>query len=51
MTGEMLSGESGWIVGFLMGLTAGIALTRWLWINGQKHKRRLKRQQLTGEDE
>ncbi len=40
---ELLAGETGWLVGFVIGLAAGIALTRWLWINGQKHKRRAKR--------
>ncbi len=39
---ELVSGESGWIIGFLTGLTVGIGLCRWLWINGQKHKRRLQ---------
>ncbi len=37
---EIVAGESAWLVGFLIGLAAGIALTRWLWINGEKASRR-----------
>jgi hypothetical protein len=33
---ELATGEAAWLVGFLVGLAVGVALTRWLWIDGSK---------------
>jgi len=32
--------ESGFILGMILGQAVGIGLCRWLWINGQRAKRR-----------
>lgn len=44
--------ESGFLVGLMIGMTVGIFLTRWLWINGQKAKRkRLKAEKQEANDD
>jgi hypothetical protein len=38
----LLSGETGFLVGYLAGMAVGIGLCRWLWVNGQLAKARLE---------
>ena len=42
---DLLSGETGLILGLLIGETVGILVCRWLWVNGQMAKKRLAQKQ------